>query len=146
MPDLPGVSIRNLPLTTPPIPDGGGRLSSPQGELAQIVNGQEGFRFMVYLEFRPGSEKPRGNHFHRLKRETLYIIAGRILACYEDVRTGESMESELSAGTLAVVEPGIAHAYYSIDHAHALEMSPNVYDPVDTIAYQTSKGALTHGL
>ncbi|MEU0157108.1 hypothetical protein [Micromonospora fulviviridis] len=33
------VQLRRLPVTTPPIPSGGGRIQSPAGELAQVVNG-----------------------------------------------------------------------------------------------------------
>lgn len=128
------VSVRRLPDVVPPIPDGGGRIVTGAGELAQIVNG-EAFRYLAFLEFQPDPTAPRGNHFHAVKTEHLYIVDGLVRATYRDLDTDETAEVELTGGDLVVVQPRCAHAYVALEHSHAVEFSPLGYDPADTIAY-----------
>ncbi|NJC72348.1 hypothetical protein HC031_21890 [Planosporangium thailandense] len=129
------VRIRRLPVVSPPVPDGGGRVVSSAGELAQIVNGVA-YRFLAYVEFRPDAPRLRGNHFHERKTEIMYLIQGRLLALYEDVDTGERSSVELTAGDLVTIEPRCAHVYRVLEHAHAVELSTTEYDPDDTQRYQ----------
>ena len=132
------VSVRRLPDVVPPIPPGGGRMISPAGELAQIVNGDP-YRYLAFLEFQPDPDAPRGNHFHAVKTEHLYIVDGLVRATYRDLDTEETTEVELTAGDLVVVQPRCAHAYVALTHSHAVEFSPLSYDPADTIAYALSQ-------
>ncbi len=93
------VTIRRLPDVAPPIPEGGGRIVTPAGELAQIVNG-EAYRYLAFLEFHPDPNAPRGNHFHAVKTEHLYIVDGLVRAIYRDLDTDATAEIELGAGDL----------------------------------------------
>ncbi|MFG1775444.1 cupin domain-containing protein [Micromonospora sp. NPDC049051] len=124
------VRLRRLPLTSPPIPAGGGRIESPAGELAQIVNGGT-YRFLAYLEFRPDA-RPRGNHYHVHKTETLYVISGRLRAVFRDLDSDERTELTIGAGDLVTVQPRCAHAYHAQEHAQAVELADTPYDPTDT--------------
>lgn len=133
------VTIRRLPIVAPPIPDGGGRVVSEAGELTQIVNGDQ-FRFLAYIEFKPNASTMRGNHFHAKKVENLYIITGRLHAYYVDLDTGERFETELATGDFVTVQPNCAHAYQALEHAHAVEVNENAYDPADTIPYKIFNG------
>jgi hypothetical protein len=128
------VSLRRLPDVAPPIPPGGGRMVTAAGELAQIVNG-EPYRYLAFLEFQPDPDAPRGNHFHAVKTEHLYIVDGLVRASYLDLDTGEQSEVELRGGDLVAVSPRCAHAYIALEHSHAVEFSPLGYDPEDTIRY-----------
>jgi uncharacterized RmlC-like cupin family protein len=128
------VSVRRLPDVAPPIPEGGGRIVTPAGELAQIVNGAP-FRYLAFLEFQPDPNASRGNHFHASKTEHLYIVDGLVRATYLDLDSTEAAEVDLRAGDLVAVSPRCAHAYVALAHSHAVEFSALTYDPADTIAY-----------
>lgn len=125
------VRLRRLPVTSPPIPAGGGRIQSPAGELAQIVNGGT-YRFLAYLEFRPDAARPRGNHYHAHKTETLYVISGRLRAVFRDLDSGERTELTIEAGDAVTVEPRCAHVYFALEHSQAVELADTPYDPGDT--------------
>jgi quercetin dioxygenase-like cupin family protein len=131
------VTIRRLPDVVPPIPEGGGRIVTSAGELAQIVNG-DAYRYLAFLEFQADPSAPRGNHFHAVKTEHLYLVDGLVRATYRDLDTHESAEVELVAGDLVIVHPRCAHAYVALEHSHAVEFSPLAYDPADTIRYVLS--------
>ncbi|MGQ0776882.1 MAG: cupin domain-containing protein [Pseudonocardiales bacterium] len=132
---LAKVTIRTLPLTQPPIPEGGGRIRSAAGELVQIVNGEQ-FRFLAYIEFKQDAQAVRGNHYHARKTEIMYIISGRLQAKYMDLDSGESMKVILGSGDLVTIRPKCAHAYYPLEYSQVVEMSATVYDPTDTITHK----------
>jgi mannose-6-phosphate isomerase-like protein (cupin superfamily) len=130
---LSKVSIRSLPvLDGPPVQPvlDGVRIHMKAGEAAPITNGTP-FRFLAYLEFLPNTGAWRGNHFHERKRETFYIIHGRVHGVFEDVDSGERAEIELAAGDVIVIEPRCAHAFRALEYAQALEFSPLDYDASD---------------
>jgi quercetin dioxygenase-like cupin family protein len=127
-----GVSVRLLPVVSPPIPDGGGRVIGPAGELVQVVNGDH-FRFAAYIEFKAGAARAR--HYHRYRTETLYVISGLLQARYRDVTTGDTTDVVLSAGHLVTVRPGCAHLYRAVEYSQVMELSDRAYDPSDTVAY-----------
>lgn len=120
---------RSLPIVTPPIPDGGGRIITTSGELTQIINGVS-IKFVAYVEFKPG--KTRGNHFHRRKTEILYVISGELRARYRSVAGTDERELLLKNGDIVEVPPGWAHAYIATEHTHAVELATLPYDPADT--------------
>lgn len=128
------VRFRTLPVTQPPTPPGGGRIVTPAGELAQVLNGAT-FRFLAYLEFKPESTRPRGNHYHAKKTETLYLISGSLRAVYRDISTGEQAERVLHSGDLVTISPGCAHVYFAEEHSQAIEVADAEYDPADTIPF-----------
>ncbi|MBK8458795.1 MAG: hypothetical protein IPL43_00060 [Micropruina sp.] len=73
----------------------GGILVFEAGRFARILDG-EPFQYLAYLEYLPG--QTRGNHYHRIKQELLYITSGRLLAYYVDVDTGRSLELTIGEG------------------------------------------------
>ena len=129
----PKVSIRRLPvLEAPPAAPvlAGARILMPAGEAAPVFNGGP-WRFIAYLEFLPGTNAWRGNHWHELKRESFYIIKGRVRGVFEDLDTLERTEAVLEAGDVVVIEPRCAHAFAALEYAQAIECSPLVYDAAD---------------
>jgi len=106
------------------------RLQLPQGDLAQIHNADEPIRYLATIELKPGSI--RGNHVHRIKREFLYLATGRLRLVLQDCATGETASTDLGAGDLVVIPPGIAHALCPHEPGLAVEFSPAMLDPTDT--------------
>jgi mannose-6-phosphate isomerase-like protein (cupin superfamily) len=131
---LEKLTLRRLPVYPRP-PESpvttGGRIFTPGGELTQILNGID-VRFVAYVEFAGNLGSPRGNHYHRRRREWLYIVRGRLQAHYEDVESRESMELVLETGDLVCVEPGCAHVYFPLEYTQAIECSSIDFDPQDT--------------
>lgn len=132
---LDKLNVRSLPMTEPPIPNGGGRISTPAGEIAQIINGED-FSFLAYIEFQPGATRARGNHYHVEKTELLYLINGRLRAVYEDMESGLREERFLSAGDLVTIQPKCAHVYFALEYSQSVEISIGKYDPADTIRFE----------
>jgi len=132
---LTKVAFRALPVTEPPIPEGGGRIFTPAGELAQILNGQA-FAFVAYVEFLPNASQPRGNHYHLAKTEMLYVITGHLKAVYKELDSGLTEARTLSSGDLVTILPGCAHVYYALEHTRTIEISDTRYDPADTLPFR----------
>lgn len=129
------VDIRHLAFRAPPLLDGG-RVDGPAGELAQVVNGDEPFRYLAYVEFRDAGGAMRGNHYHEKRVETLYVIRGRLEGFFEDIDSGETARVSLAAGDLVRVEPRCAHAYRPVEPTDAIEFSPHPYEPADTVKHR----------
>jgi hypothetical protein len=118
------------------------RLSLPQGDLIQFWDSPEGMRYIAAIQILPG--KTRGNHFHRAKQETLYILEGKILLAFALPESQEVSEPasalapvqlELGQGALVRIQPGIAHALKGIEPGYAIEASPTMFDPSDATAF-----------
>jgi len=109
------------------------RLHLPQGDLAQLHNGPEPIHYLAWIELKAGGV--RGNHVHRVKREYLYLLAGSARLLVEDLANHERATVELVTGDLVLIEPGIAHAIGSPTPGQALEFSPSVFDPTDTVRH-----------
>ena len=73
----------------------------------------------------------RGNHFHRVKREFLYIQRGAVELAVRDVSTGRSEVVRLKAGDLTFMDVGVAHAMKVLESGHAIEFSKETFDPLD---------------
>lgn len=132
---FPKVRIRNLPeILSPPIPEGGARLTSNAGVMVQVTNGPE-FRLLLHLEFLPDPQSPRGNHFHNHKTETLYVVSGLLRATYTDLDADQTATVILEPGDLVTVAPRCAHSYVALEHSFALEMTDSRYDPEDTLPF-----------
>lgn len=133
------VAVQHLPvLSKGPIPASGGRLDTPAGELAQIING-EPIQLVTYIEFKPDGQ-PRGNHYHKQKTEIIYIIKGKLKLTLEDLSDSSYQTIDLESGDLIRVQPNIAHVYVAQTYTQALEMTNVPYDPSDTIAYKVKVG------
>jgi quercetin dioxygenase-like cupin family protein len=138
-PVFPKLDIRTLPIVDPPIPLGGGRLLTPAGELTQVINGKA-FEFAAYITFDPQSRRPRGNHYHARKTETLYVISGELEALYQDLDTHDQLSLILHGGDIVTISPRCVHAYRAIEYSQGLEFSNESYDPRDTFPYPILKG------
>ena len=139
---LSKVTIRSLPVLAgppaAPILDGV-RIRMTAGEAAPVFNGGP-WRFIGYLEFVPGSAAWRGNHWHELKRESFYLIRGRLRGVFEDLDTGERAEAELREGDVLTIEPRCAHAFAALEYAQAIECSPYEYDASDAYPKIVGRG------
>ncbi len=109
------------------------RLCLPQGELAQFYDGDEPIRYMAFLELRPGC--PRGNHYHKLKEERLYVIQGEISLVVQDILEPKRDAIPLRAGDLALIRTGIAHALLADTPGQAVEFSAARFDLADTYRF-----------
>lgn len=107
---------------------------TPAGELAQLVNG-EPFRYLAYLEFLHQPPVARGNHYHLIKDEYLYVLHGRLRAIFQDIETHEKATCILETGDLVRTRPGCAHVYRPLAYTQALEFAPTPFDPTDTYSY-----------
>jgi uncharacterized RmlC-like cupin family protein len=105
------------------------RLLLPQGELANFYDGQEGIRYIAYIEMREGTV--RGNHWHRVKEEQIYVISGELLLVTQDRESEERASVELRKGDLAFISPGIAHALKTVAPGQAVEFSRTKFDATD---------------
>jgi quercetin dioxygenase-like cupin family protein len=109
------------------------RLILGQGELAQFYDDNEGARYIAMVELKVGSV--RGNHFHVLKDELIYVLAGQLLLLLEDPSTKTRESVELMAGDVATISPGIAHALQTVHPGYAIECSKVRFDPEDVHRY-----------
>ena len=126
----------SLPALEPPFDPGAPvlkRLLLPQGELAQIHDSEEAVRYICCLDLVPGTV--RGNHYHKVKRELVYLVRGELSLIIRDVETGGRGTVRLATGELVVIEPGIAHAMVIAHPGLAVEFSPARFNPEDTFRY-----------
>ena len=105
------------------------RLLLPQGELAQIYNADQGIRYIAFIELLPG--QVRGNHYHKVKEELVYVIRGEVLLSVADIETKASASVALRAGDLAVIRVGVAHALSPMEPGQAIEFSGARFDAAD---------------
>jgi oxalate decarboxylase/phosphoglucose isomerase-like protein (cupin superfamily) len=106
------------------------RLLLPQGELAQFYDADEPIRYMAFIELRSGSV--RGNHYHKIKEESIYMIQGEVLLLTQMLESGERQALTLRAGDLALIRPGIAHALRIVQPGQAIEFAQVRFDAGDT--------------
>ena len=127
---------RSLPLIEPQNAAGSPtlkRLLLPQGELAQFFDGEDPVRYLAYIELRSGSA--RGNHFHKVKEEWIYMLSGEAVLWVEDVETKAQEKVGLKVGDLAFVKTGVAHAIHVLQTGQAIEFSSARFDPQDIYKY-----------
>lgn len=123
---------QTLPLMTPAagvsMPDLK-RLSLAQGELAQFHDGGEGVHYLAALELKPGAI--RGNHYHVVKVERVYVVSGGMELVARDLDSDETVTWALRAGDLALIQPRVAHAFRVTAAGVAIEFAPTPFDPQD---------------
>jgi mannose-6-phosphate isomerase-like protein (cupin superfamily) len=105
------------------------RIVSPKGELAVLSDGVTAIRHLSYLELRKGVV--RGNHFHKVRNEQFYVFTGDVMMHLEEVASGDKTVVPLKPGDLALIGPGIVHAFLPTSAGHALEFAPESFDPAD---------------
>jgi len=120
----------SLPVLAPPTDvTGPKRLRLPQGELANFYDDPEGIRYIACIELREGTI--RGNHWHRIKEEQIYVISGEVVLVARDGESGPQVSLGLRAGDRAVIVPGVIHALKTEREGHAIEFSEARFDPSD---------------
>jgi len=127
---------RSLPfITGRPGPDAPAlkRLLLPQGELAQIHDSHDGIRYMAVIEARVGCV--RGNHYHKVKQERIYVLQGELSVVVEDIQTKARDSVPLQVGDLLFIETGIAHALQTIAPGQAIEFGQVRFDAADIFPY-----------
>jgi len=127
------VGVRQLPLLRPPTtPDAPilKRLDLPQGELAQFYDSEDGLRYAAVIELVAGSV--RGNHYHRIKREQVYVLRGSLELLLQELLTQRRAAVVVPTGGCVLIQPGIAHALRVLDPGFAIEFSEDRYAPDDT--------------
>ena len=122
---------RSLPVVQPPSSDNPPlkRLLLPQGELAQFYDADQPIRYLAYIELQAASV--RGNHYHKVKEEWIYLIQGAVLLLVEDIESKAKASVALEAGDIAFILPGIAHALQTVQPGHAIEFSQARFDLAD---------------
>jgi dTDP-4-dehydrorhamnose 3,5-epimerase-like enzyme len=101
----------------------------PQGELAQFHNGDEGIRYIAYAELVV--DTIRGNHYHGIKEEFVYLVQGEVLLVVEDIESKEQESARLESGDLVFISTRIAHAFRPLKHGRAIEFSKTRFDAAD---------------
>ncbi|HSU56689.1 MAG TPA: cupin domain-containing protein [Candidatus Dormibacteraeota bacterium] len=131
------VKKRSLPTFQPPTQvEGLKRLLLPQGELAQFYDADEAIRYIAFIELKAGTV--RGNHFHKTKREWVYLISGEVHLKLQDVETNASDSTTLVGGDLVLIEVGVAHALEVVNSGQAIEFSSVRFDPADVYRFPLS--------
>ncbi len=130
------VSKLTLPVIQPPSGPGTPilkRLALPQGELAQFYDDQEGIRYIAFIELLAGA--PRGNHYHMIKEEWIYLVRGTLSLIVEDIVSKARDSFSLVAGDLVRISTGVAHTLQIVDAGQAIEFSTARFDPKDIYRY-----------
>lgn len=105
------------------------RLMLSQGELAQFYDGDDGIRYIAQIELQAGSV--RGNHYHKIKQEWIYMMSGEVTLIVEDLASKARESVQLDAGDLAFIQTGIVHTLQVTKSGQAIEFSTARFDPAD---------------
>ena len=111
-----------------------GHVLSPKGA-ATYLNVHPANRFVGLIEFVPGTGI-RGNHFHKYKVETMYVLYGVIEAGFWLPDFPEKKQVLLLGdGDLFTIPPGVVHAFEAKQPSLMVETSPQEFDPSDVIYF-----------
>jgi uncharacterized RmlC-like cupin family protein len=129
------VEIKALLLTDQPAtrPEVRARLSSTKGEMAVLADTGQVIRHLAYLELRPGQR--RGDHFHKIRREYLYLISGESSMLLEEIDTHSKATVKIVPGDLVFLQPGVAHAFLPLSAGQAVEFAAEPFDPSDVFPH-----------
>ena len=106
------------------------RLLLEQGELAQVYDADEPMHYLACIELKAGGV--RGNHYHRIKDEWVYVVRGELRLHVLNIESLEYATAPLRAGDLVWIRAGIAHALETLQPGFAIEFSGTRHDPADT--------------
>lgn len=109
------------------------RLMLPQGELAQVHDADEGVHYMAVIETRAGGL--RGNHYHKVKIERIYVLQGRVQVRVEDIQTHARASVSLQPGDLLLIQTDIAHQLRTVEPGQAIEFSQTRFDASDIFPF-----------
>ncbi len=109
------------------------RLMLAQGELAQVHDSDEGIRYLAVMEIRVGSD--RGNHYHKVKEEWIYVLQGKLVVVCQDIQTSERASAPLERGDLLFIQTGIAHLLRILESGQAIEFSSARFNAADSFPF-----------
>ena len=109
------------------------RLLLPQGALAQFYDGVEPIHYLACIELLPDSV--RGNHYHEIKEELIYVIQGEVLLTVQDIDSKAYESIRLATGDTVSISTRVAHALQVLKPGHAIEFSAARFDPADTYRF-----------
>ncbi|SPE51789.1 hypothetical protein SBV1_1430006 [Verrucomicrobia bacterium] len=109
------------------------RLRLAQGELAQIYDAERGIRYMAVIELL--AQNTRGNHYHKVKEELVYMMQGEVVLVVEDIRSKARESVPLRPGDLALIRTEVAHALRVTASGLAIEFSQARFDAQDIYRY-----------
>ena len=95
---------------------------------------QDGWAEVNFIETT--AHQVRGNHYHKIKREYVYVLSGNVLLVLEDLETRARETLELTTGNLVLIPPGIVHALQVKESGMAVEFSADRFDASDTYRSQ----------
>lgn len=110
------------------------RLIQERGELALIADGQE-IRHITYFSLNPGPDYFRGNHYHKKKKETVYVISGKLKVLLKDIENQQSEVIILTSGDKLTIMPLCAHKFFCIEKAQVIEYYQTSFDAEDEFLY-----------
>lgn len=105
------------------------RLRLPQGDLDHFYDGPQGIQYIAHIELTPGTV--RGNHFHKVREEFVYLVSGELVIRVQDTRSAERASFKLFTGDLMRISPLVAHAFETVVPGHGIEFAPCRFDPAD---------------
>ena len=108
----------------------------PQGELAQFHNSEQPIHYLAFIELRAGTQ--RGNHFHRIKQEFIYLLSGEVRLIVEEIESKARDIVPLQTGDLVFIPTGVAHTLDVVKTGQAIEFSEARFDPADIHRYPLS--------
>jgi mannose-6-phosphate isomerase-like protein (cupin superfamily) len=125
------VEIKPLLLTDKPAsrPEVRARISTPKGEMAVLADTGQIIRHLAYLEFIPGVR--RGDHYHKLRHESFYLISGNLSLLLEEIASGAKAHLELEPGDFATIHPGVVHTFVPRSSGQGLEFAAEPFDASD---------------
>jgi hypothetical protein len=107
------------------------RLLLPQGELAQLHDDDDHpIHYIAFIELRAGTV--RGNHYHLVKEEFIYVFRGLATLHVGAIDSGERASFPMAAGDLAFIPTRIAHALCVEESGQGVEFSSTRFNNADT--------------
>jgi len=128
--------IRVTPLPCCAQQKGPRRIIEQRGELA-VLHPSGPVYNPAYFDVRPGEGNIRGQHYHKRKTETFYVISGHCRICYLDLETEETGSIEVRQGDMVTILPRCAHRIEALEFCRVIEFSTeDVGYSEDTVPYE----------
>ena len=77
----------------------------------------------------------RGQHYHKIKEEHIYVLSGEFRLDLEDPQNQEHATIPMKRGDLVVIAPGLAHTLRVSSSGLAIEYASTRFDPADIHRY-----------
>ncbi len=110
-------------------------LTDERGEIYNVLE-REDLKHVSLITCRKGI---RGNHYHKLDHQYLFVLQGSFNYVTKDVNTGERAEYFLEELDLVYTPPGVAHKLVPLEYGEVLQLStaPRItLEHSDTFPYE----------